>query len=261
MYDEFTEFYYCNHCDSFVHWLPDSYSLILTGPAGAGKTPLLHNWGDFYTRNHRPVVLLAFDDLPSNIREQFTHYYHQKLPELEASGLATIVDCYSSIAAVPSQEKYALKNRADLNEISLLLTELLNEKSNLGKPKIIIDSATPLFTYKDPQVVAQFLGTVAAKTKAKGGAFITSLTSGTIGEEVYKRLETLMDISVELRLLEVGGRKKREVRIAKGRGQRVFEDWIPIYIGKEAISIDVGGDPARYERLKKALYTGPVGSS
>jgi hypothetical protein len=29
---------------------------------------------------------------------------------------------------------------------------------------------------------------------------------------------------------------------------------VPIYIGSQALSIDVGDDPAKYERLKKMLY-------
>lgn len=257
MYDEVTEFYYCNDCDQFAEWLPDSYALMISGPPGAGKTPELHTWCDFYLRNNRPVVLFAFDDSPSNLRGPFGSYTHGRLPEYESSGLATIVDCYASIAGVPSQEKYALKARADLNELSLLITDLLNERTNLGSPKIVMDSATPLFTYKDPQLVVQFLASMAAKTKAKGGAFLISITSGTINEEVSRRLETLMDFSVELRILEVDGRKKRQIRVAKARGQRAYEDWVPIYIGNKTVSIDVGEDPAKYERLKKALYGKP----
>jgi len=257
MYDEVTEFYYCNHCDQFVQWLPDSYALLISGPPGAGKTPVLHSWCDFYLRNSRPVILLAFDDFPSNLRGPLGEYTHGKLPEYEASGLATLVDCYASIAGVASQEKHALKNRADLNELSLLITDLLNEKAKLGNSKIIMDSATPLFTYKDPQLVVQFLASMAVKTKAKGGAFIISITSGTINDEVSKRLETLMDLSVEHRIVEVDGRKKRQIRIAKARGQRAYEDWIPIYIGTKTVSIDVGEDPAKYERLKKALHGTP----
>jgi KaiC/GvpD/RAD55 family RecA-like ATPase len=67
-----------------------------------------------------------------------------------------------------------------------------------------------------------------------------------------------MDFSVELRIVEVDGRKKRQMRIAKARGQRAYEDWIPVYIGTNAISIDVGEDPAKYERLKKALRGAPA---
>jgi hypothetical protein len=32
---------------------------------------------------------------------------------------------------------------------------------------------------------------------------------------------------------------------------------IPIYIGTKAISIDVGDDPAKYERLRKAFQSKP----
>jgi KaiC/GvpD/RAD55 family RecA-like ATPase len=230
---------------------------MVTGPPGAGKTPILHHWIDFYLRNNRPVILLAFDDSPSNLRGPLGGYTQEKLPEYEAKGIATLVDCYSSIAGVPSQEKYALKNRTDLNELSLLITDLFNEKSKLGNPKIIVDSATPLFTYKDPQLVVQFLSSMAVKVKSKGGAFLTSLTSGTISEENVRRLQTLMDFAIELRVIEVEGRQKRQVRIVKARGQRAYEEWIPIYIGTKAVSIDVGDDPAKYERLRKALQSKP----
>lgn len=256
-YDEITEFYYCDHCDQFVQWLPDSYTLMITGPPGAGKTPALHNWIDFYLRNNRPVVLLAFDDAPSNLRGPLGGYTHDKLPEYESKGIVTLVDCYSSIAGVSSQEKYALKNRTDLNELSLLITDLLNEKSKLGSSKIIVDSATPLFTYKDPQLVVQFLSSMAVKVKSKGAAFLTSLTSGTVSEENVRRLQTLMDFAVELRILEVEGRQKRQLRVVKARGQRAYEEWIPIYIGTKAVSVDVGDDPAKYERLRKALQSKP----
>jgi len=253
-YDEFTGFYFCNHCDQFVQWLPDSYALMVCGPPGSGKTPSLHTWSSFYLRNGRPVVFFAFDDFPSNLRRSFADYYNGKLPEYEETGLATFVDCYSSIAGAPTPEKYALRSRADMNEFSLLISELLNEKSKLGKTKIIIDSVTPLFTYKDPQVVVQFLGSTAVKVKARGGALSIVLTSGTVQEEVFKRLETLMDFSMEIRFVEEEGRKKRQFRFAKARGQRIYEDWVPIYIGSKTTSVDVGEDPAKYERLKKALY-------
>jgi hypothetical protein len=144
----------------------------MSGLPGAGKTPGLHYWCDFYLRNSCPVALLAFDDFPSNLRGPLGDYTHGKLPEHESSGLATLVDCYASIAGVVSEEKYALKHRTDLNELSLLITDLLSDKTKLGSPKIIVDSATPLFTYKDPQLVVQFLASMAVKAKAKGGAFI-----------------------------------------------------------------------------------------
>ena len=201
--------------------------------------------------------MLAFDDFPSNLRKSFADYYYGKLPEYESQGLVTLVDCYSSIAGAPSQEKFALKNRADLNELSLLISDLLNEKVKLGSPKIVIDSVTPLFTYKDPSVVVQFLASTAVKVKSKGGALLLTLTTGTVADEIHRRLETFMDLFEEMRFVEEEGRKKRQFRIAKARGQRVYEDWVPVYIGSKTISIDVGQDPQKYERLKKALYSKP----
>jgi KaiC/GvpD/RAD55 family RecA-like ATPase len=231
--------------------------MMITGPPGAGKTPTLHHLVDFYARNSRPTVLLAFDDSPVNIRGPLGRYTHGKLPQYESQGMITLVDCYSSIAGVPSQEEHASKNRADLNELSLLITDLVNEKAKLGSPKIIIDSATALFTFREPQLVVQFLSSTAVKVKSRGGAFLTSLASGTVAEENVRRLQTLMDFAVELRILEIEGRQKRQVRVAKSRGQQAYEEWIPIYIGKEAISIDVGDDPAKYERLRKAFQSKP----
>lgn len=256
-FDEVTEFYYCNHCDQFAQWLPDSYTLLVTGPPGAGKTPVLHSWIDFYLRNNRPIVLLTLDDVPSNLRGPLGGYTQNKLQEHESEGVATLVDCYSSLAGIPSQEKYSLKNRIDLNELSLMITDLLNEKSSLKSPKVILDSATPLFTYKDPHLVVQFLSSLSVKLKSRGGAFLVSLATGTVSEENIRRLQTLMDFAVDMRIVEIEGRQKRQLRIAKARGQRAYEDWIPLYIGTKAVSIDVGDDPLKYERLRKALQSRP----
>ena len=258
LFDDVTEFYYCGHCDQFTRWLPDNYTALLTGPPGAGKTPALHNWIDFYLRNDRPIILLAFDDAPSNLRHPLGNYTQDKLREHESKGTATLVDCYSSLAGMPSQEKYALKNRIDLNEISLLITDLLNTMSQMKSPKVIMDSATPLFTYKDPQLVVQFLSSMAVKVKSKGAALVIALTTGTVNEEIIRRLQTLVDFAVEMRIIEVDGRPKRQMRIAKARGQRVpYEEWIPLYIGTKAVSIDVGNEPSKYERLRKALLSKP----
>jgi KaiC/GvpD/RAD55 family RecA-like ATPase len=238
--------------------MPESYTLIVSGPAGSGKTPTFHTWSNFYLRNGRPVILLTFDESPANLRTSFANFYNGNLPDYEEKGMATFVDCYSSIAGVStSTEKYALKNRVDLNELNLTISDLLNEKGKLGAPKVIVDSVTPLFTFKDPQVVVQFLGSTAVKVKAKGGAFAISLTTGTVSDETFRRLETMMDSSVELRFVEEEGRKKRQFRFAKARGQRIYEDWVPVYIGSKTISVDVGGNPEKYERLKKALYAKP----
>ena len=66
-----------------------------------------------------------------------------------------------------------------------------------------------------------------------------------------------MDFSEEFKFVEEVGRKKRQVRFAKVRGQRIYEDWLPVYISSKTISVDVTGDPQKYERLKKALYAKP----
>ena len=255
-YDDLTGFYYCDHCDQIVQLIPDNYSLVLSGPPGAGKTPTFNYWAHFYCRNNRPVVFLTFDDFPANLRNSFNSYYNGKLAAFEGSGFITYVDCYASIAGVQSQEKIALKNIADLNELRFLVTDLLEGKSKMGSTKIIMDSVTPLFTYADAELVVPFLGGLAAKAKAKNGALAFSITSGTTNDETVKRLETLMDFALEIRVDEVDGRKKRQMRIAKARGQRIYEEWMPIYIGTKAISIDVGEDPVKYERLKKTLMSG-----
>jgi len=252
-YDDFADLYYCGHgCDSFAPLMPDIYTLMCFGPSGVGKTPELNAMCDFYLRNGRPIIFLAFDDLTSSVRKPLNAYCQERLPEYEAAGLATLVDCYSSLAGSPSEEKYALKNRVDLNELSILVSSLMNEKARLGSPKVFLDSLTPLFNYREPQLVVQFVTSVGAKIKTKGGAFLFSLTSGTVSNEILTRLETTADFVDELRFTELDGRQRRESRWAKARGIRIPEEWFPFYIGAKTISMDVGwDDPAKYERLKR----------
>ena len=139
-----------------------------------------------------------------------------------------------------------------MNELSLLVSSLMNEKGPLGSPKVFLDSLTPLFNYRDPQLVVQFVTSVGAKIKTKGGAFLFSLTSGTVSNETLTRLETTADFVDELRFTELDGRQRRESRWAKARGIRILEEWFPFYIGSKTISMDVGwDDPAKYERLKR----------
>src|SRR3989304_6041446 len=256
-YDEVADLSYCTHgCDQFIPWLPDRFTAMIAGPPGAGKTPVLNAICDFYLRNSRPVIWLAFDDMPANLRGPLDSYCRGKLADYEGQGLATIVDCYSALAGTSSDEKYATKNRADLNELSLLISEIIEQKLKLGLPKIFLDSTTPLFNYKDAQLVVQFITSTGAKTKTKGGALLFSVTSGTISEEISKRLETTADFVMALQFTEIGDRKKRESRFVKARGVRLYEGWVPFYIGNKAISMDVGwDDPAKYERLKKVFQS------
>jgi len=117
--------------------LPKGRTILLSGPAGAGKTTLATQFiyrgvldqGD-------PGIYVTFDESPKTVRQNFTSY-DWKLESLEKENLLALVDGFSMRAGVASKEKYSIRL-----EIDDLLTTLISLIDELGAERVVIDSLT-----------------------------------------------------------------------------------------------------------------------
>ncbi|MHA1188384.1 MAG: ATPase domain-containing protein [Candidatus Heimdallarchaeota archaeon] len=115
--------------------LPKGRTILLSGPAGAGKTTLATQFiyrgvldqGD-------PGIYVTFDESPKTVRQNFTSY-DWKLESLEKENLLALVDGFSMRAGVASKIRL---------EIDDLLTTLISLIDELGAERVVIDSLTAL---------------------------------------------------------------------------------------------------------------------
>lgn len=248
--DEYTGLSFCPGCDRFLAPMPENASYLVMGESGSGKTAFLTKLMDFYLRNQRTCIYVACDQFPSDARTQMRTFV-TKLAAAEEKGLFKIIDCHSCIAGVPSKEKYNVERAGDLTGLGIVVSQTLKDSSEAAK--VILDSATHMFTYCPSLEVTKFLVGTAAKVKAKGGGFFFSLGEGVIDSQAQKKLEEMVDGLILMRRREEAGEIMREFRIAKVRGVRVYERWLKYFIGKSTIYIDLPKDPKEFQEFAKLI--------
>ncbi len=93
--------------------LPKGRTILLSGPAGAGKTTLatqfiykgVLDYGD-------PGIYVTFDENPKTVRQNFASY-GWRIQSLEKENLLALVDGFSMRAGVASKEKYSIRLEID----------------------------------------------------------------------------------------------------------------------------------------------------
>lgn len=248
--DEYTDLSFCPECDRFLALLPERASYMIIGETGSGKTAFLTKLIDFYLRNRRTCIYVACDQFPSDARSQMSTFVTD-LVGAEERGLFKMVDCHSCMAGVPSSEKYHVDRAGDLTSMGIIVSQAL--KDSLTEAKIVVESATHMFTYCPGADVVKFLMGTAAKVKARGAGFFFSLGEGAIDLAIQKKLEQMVDGLILMRKREEGGEIVREFRIAKMRGTRTYERWLKYYIGKKTIYIELPKDPKAFQEFANVL--------
>ena len=248
--DEYSGLSFCPGCDRFLALLPENASYMIIGESGSGKTAFLTKLIDFYLRNQRTCIYVACDQFPFDARNQMSTFVTD-LAAAEEKGLFKIVDCHSCMAGVPSRERYHVDRAGDLTSMGIVVSQAVKDSSEAAK--IVIESATHMFTYCSSADVVKFLLGTAAKVKARGGGFFFSLGEGVIDSEVQKKLEQMVDGLILMRKREEAGGIVREFRIEKIRGARTYERWLKYFIGKKTIYIDLPKGPKEFQEFAKLI--------
>ncbi|MCF2144626.1 MAG: AAA family ATPase [Candidatus Heimdallarchaeota archaeon] len=195
--------------------LPKGRTILLSGPAGAGKTTLatqfiyrgILDYGD-------PGIYVTFDESPKTVRQNFASY-NWKLESLENENLLALVDGFSMRAGVASKEKYSIRL-----EIDDLLTTLISLIDELGADRVVIDSLTALALSLESEmrIRREILKLSAVMSSLKCTTIVTSEMSQSGEISRYGVEEFMASGVIVLDIQEVNQRLVRSIYIRKMRG-------------------------------------------
>lgn len=223
-----------------VDTIPFGNDIVLTGPAGVGKSVFCTNLtSECLSQNPELNVIYAtFDSAPKEIRTRISEQDPEKHDNLEK---LIFVDGYSWLLGEVN-ENYHVSHLSNLNDLSVKIYNAINEK-NGHNHILIFDSVSTLFVYNAENEVIRFLQTNMARVKQS-----ESIAFWTVGENIhtttfYNFLRHLADGVIEMRL-DDEGELKRFLRIHTLKGLPHRTSWSPFAIedtGKLVIQSEPSG--------------------
>ena len=205
--------------------VPFGNNLVLTGPAGVGKSIFCTNLTRESLREEEGsvVIFATFDVAPKDIRAQVSD---QRPACVEPSNLI-FIDWYSWLLG-ETNENHHVSHLSNLNDLSVKIYNALNETE--GNHHIFLfDSDSTLFVYNAENEVIRFLQINMARVKQSG-----NMAFWTVGENIhtstfYNFLRHLADGVIEMRFEEHSA-LQRFIRVHTLKGMNHKTDWFQFEI-------------------------------
>lgn len=210
--------------------IPDPFSVLIIGEPGSGKSILCQEITYAFLKAERSCMYVTYDCFPAEVRANMRKF-HPDVSKLEGRKRFLFIDCFSSIAKVPSKEKYSLAQPFSLSDLGIILSQAMTDTDK--SLKVLLDSAVPLLTHVDPLKVVEFLQDRSARIKGVNGTFVFTVGRETIEPSLISRLEEVVDCVIELEASSVGGKIERKLRVKKIQGKRPSDEWVRFEIDPE----------------------------
>jgi len=208
--------------------IPDAYSVMIIGGASSGKSVLCQQLAYEYLTQGKSCIYVTYDIFPSEVRQTMKSFGWET-SKYEQEGALILVDCYSFIAGLRSEEKYYAEQPFALSDLGIAVSTAMSEVKQKST-RVFLDSTAPLFARLDASKVTEFLQDRSARIKGSKGAFFFTVGEGTVPSSLMRRLEEIVDGIIELDVHEEKGKTLRKIRIKKLRGRKVFDKWISFKI-------------------------------
>src|SRR3989475_10732725 len=102
------------------------------------------------------------------------------------------------------------------------------EKLGYRQVTILLDSLIPIFSETESKHAISFIQSIAAKVKKAGGQLIVPLSTGSVHPELFRKVESLVDGVVELRMVEEHQMLHRYLLVRKTDGRPIIPRPVPL---------------------------------
>ncbi|MDH7568912.1 MAG: RAD55 family ATPase [Armatimonadota bacterium] len=207
--------------------LPFGTAWQVEGDSGVGKTVLAAQFAVQGLRRGESVVFVAADDSPARVRASLQQFGFA-LGTYEREGSLLMVDAFSE----GGTETYALADRADSEELTYLLADIL---ARIQRPaRILIDSLTSLAAYMSPSDLIHLVYEKNRILKRPDVVLLDVFLSDTLETRDMNRVSNAYDVILRLFYAEDrGGMPRRNLRACKVRGSTFDPRPFPFTIHRE----------------------------
>lgn len=203
---------------------PENSSVLIDGTPGVGKSILCQQFINEGIKNNDKCIFITFDVRPETIcssMERFGWNVKNKI---------TFFDCFSYRVGTPSSSRYAITGLSDLNQISMIFEDIINDIGK-GKKRIVVDSLSTLLLYSDAELAKKFLKDFIATAVSEKAVILLTIEEGIHDEKTVAILNYLVDGLIEMKF----DMDKRFVRIVKMRETSVNRKWSEFDITEKGI--------------------------
>ncbi|MHA1271374.1 MAG: ATPase domain-containing protein [Candidatus Helarchaeota archaeon] len=216
-------------------------SILISGGPGTGKTIfsmefLVKGAEEF----NEPGIFVTLEERPDELRKEAL-VFGWNLQKLEDKNKFAIVDAASSKAALPTNEKYALRKGFDINTLA---QEIYRASIDLNAKRVVIDSISSLeIQYEGGTSLRSAIFRLSALLRE---IKCTSLmTCEMVGTDNYTRFgieEFITQGLIQLDLREEGPELRRTILVRKMRGTSHSLKRYPFEIGEKGLIVLPSGE-------------------
>lgn len=205
---------------------PESTSVMLNGTPGVGKSIFCQQFMHEGLKNSENCIFVTFDVRPETICNSMARF------GWETKNRIIFFDCFSYRIGTQSSSRYAITGLSDLNQLSMIFEDMMNDVGG-EKKRIVVDSLSTLLLYSDPELVLTFLKDFIASATSQKAAILLTIEEGIHDSKTMAILnymtEGLIDMKFEM--------DRRLMRVSKMRGTPVSRAWMEFDITKKGIAL------------------------
>ncbi len=221
----------------FLGVFPDYCSILLSGPAGAGKLDYMLAVLRAYLDSGEKVLFVCIDVSPREVLGYASRL--DKDVESHLGKTLLFLDCFSPSIAEEVDESEGVILVASFSNLEGIGMAITKAAQQLGTPtKILFYTISTLFLHNSSQALSKFFQIISSRVRSQVGTILYASHEGVVEERQEMLLKSLVDGLLETRFDEM---MKREIRLHHLRGMKVRPEWLPLDEGGTEEATAAGG--------------------
>ena len=212
---------------------PQTYSTLLLGVPGLGKSEYCMHLVKGYLEKGEKVVFVTTEKNPSDIRARMGEL-GLDMENHEGKNFL-FIDVFTRRTGTQEEKVLYVDNPANLNMVSVKLSEAFDA---LGKPyRVIFDSLSTFFLHAPETEIRNFFESITTKIKMDGSFVLFTLHDEMHDEKAVVALKSMVLSVLEMDIEDAPSRK-RKIRAAFAKeGVPHSTDWFEFKIKKEGFEL------------------------